>query len=210
MPTVWMLAAAAQGVKPQARADEPPPASPEADRNLVHKIADGDADALAMLYDQHIRSVFSLAIRIVEDQGDAEDVVQEVFSQAWAQAARYDAGRGSVVGWLLMITRSRAIDRRRSQGARPDGPSSPDATALPLPDPARAQDFQLQSDEEAARLRAALGRLPFLQRMAIELAYYEGLTQAQIAERLEQPLGTIKTRIRTGLLKLREALGGNT
>ena len=207
---MWMHAAAVESVKSKTRDDEPPPASPQADRNLVHQIAHGDADALATLYDRHIRSVFSLAIRIVEDQGDAEDVVQEVFSQAWEQAARYDAGRGSVVGWLLVMTRSRAIDRRRARGARPDGPSSPDATALPLPDPARAQDFQLQSDEEAARLRAALYRLPFLQRVAIELAYYEGLTQMQIAERLEQPLGTVKTRIRTGLLKLREALGGNT
>ena len=182
-----------------------------ADGALVRQMAGGEAAALAAVYDRHIRSVFSLAIRILENQSDAEDVVQEVFAQAWAQAARYNEERASVAGWLLMITRSRAIDRRRSREARPDrAPSARDDATLTLPDPAPGQHYRVESAEAASALRDALGGLPLLQRTAIELAYYEGLTQSQIAQRLEQPLGTVKTRIRTGLLKLREALGSES
>ena len=178
-----------------------------ADRETVQRMAEGDPEALAAVYDRHIRAVFGLAMRVLQDQGDAEDVVQEVFSQAWTQAKRYDATRGAVASWLLMIARSRAIDRLRSRLAKPDSAPLPHETAVvDLPDPALGAEHGILTTESAARLRAALAGLPLTQRLAIELAYFEGLTQTQIAERLDQPLGTVKTRIRTGLLKLREAL----
>lgn len=177
------------------------------DRETVQRMAEGDAEALAAVYDRHIRAVFGLAIRVLRDQGDAEDVVQEVFSQAWVQAKRYDATRGSVASWLLTITRSRAIDRLRSRRAKPDAaPLQHETAVVELPDPALGAEHHVLTAESAAQLRTALTALPLIQRVAIELAYFEGLTQSQIAERLEQPLGTVKTRIRTGLLKLREAL----
>ena len=187
----------------------PPTDDRVVDRETVQRMAEGDAEALTAVYDRHIRSVFGLAMRVLQNQGDAEDVVQEVFSQAWTQAKRYDATRGSVVSWLLMMSRSRAIDRLRARRAKPDSAPLPHDTAVvELPDPALGAEQSVLTAESTAALRAALSALPLIQRVAIELAYFEGLTQTQIAERLEQPLGTVKTRVRTGLLKLREALTG--
>ncbi|MDA1092239.1 MAG: sigma-70 family RNA polymerase sigma factor [Acidobacteria bacterium] len=178
-----------------------------ADREAIQRVAEGDPDALARVYDQHIRSVFGLAMRIMQDQSDAEDIVQEVFSQVWAQATRYDVTRGSVAAWLLTMTRTRAIDKLRSKRAKPDSASLPGEQAvLDVPDPAVGAEHHVLTAESATRVRAALTALPVPQRIAIELAYFEGLTQTQIAGRLEEPLGTVKTRIRAGLLKLREAL----
>ena len=107
------------------------------DRETAQRMAEGDPEALAAVYDRHIRSVFGLAMRVLQDQGDAEDVVEEVFSQAWTQAKHYDATRGSVASWLLMMSRSRAIDRLRSRRAKPDSAPLPHDTAVvDLPDPA--------------------------------------------------------------------------
>ena len=178
-----------------------------ADRAAFDRMARGDQDALGEIYDRHGRLVYSLAFRIVRDQSDAEDVVQEVFSQAWRQAARYDAARGSVLGWLLTLTRSRSIDRLRGRRSRPE-PAGDEGLLNAIPDPAAPADIQAASLAQATQVRAALEGLSVLQRVAIELAFYEGLTHAEIAERLELPLGTVKTRIRQGLLKLRELLAG--
>ena len=177
------------------------------DRAAFERMARGDEDALGEIYDRHGRLMYSLALRIVRDQADAEDVVQEVFSQAWRQASRYDAARGSVLGWLLTLTRSRSIDRLRGRRSRPE--PSADARALnAVPDPAAPADALVAWAGQAAQIRAAVNGLSLLQRVAIELAFYEGLTHAEIAERLEVPLGTVKTRIRQGLLKLRDRLAG--
>jgi RNA polymerase sigma-70 factor (ECF subfamily) len=178
-------------------------AAPE--RAIVERMAAGDGEALRELYDIHARAVYSLALRILRVQSDAEDVVQEVFVQAWRQASRYDATRGTVAGWLLMQARSRSIDRLRARQARPE--RSEDERATDPPDSSAGPDIQVVRGEQARRVRQALEDLPRLQRTALELAYYEGLTHVEIAEQLEQPLGTIKTRIRQGLLKLRQALG---
>jgi RNA polymerase sigma-70 factor (ECF subfamily) len=178
-----------------------------ADRAAFDRMARGDQDALGEIYDRHGRLVYSLAFRIVRDQADAEDVVQEVFSQAWRQAARYDSSRGTVLGWLLTLTRSRAIDRLRGRRSRPE-PSVDEGLLNALPDPAAPADVQVAWAAQATQIRAALDGLSVLQRVAIELAFYEGLTHAEIADRLELPLGTVKTRIRQGLLKLRELLAG--
>ena len=179
-------------------------AAPE--RAIVQRMAAGDGDALRELYDIHSRAVYSLALRILRVQSDAEDVVQEVFVQAWRQAARSDATRGTVAGWLLMQARSRSIDRLRARQARPE--RSEDERAADPADSSARPDIQVVRGEQARRVRQALEDLPRLQRTALELAYYEGLTHVEIAEQLEQPLGTIKTRIRQGLLKLRQALEG--
>lgn len=176
-----------------------------ADQQALNRMAGGDADALAELYDRHGRVVYSLALRILRDQGDAEDVVQEVFSQAWKQAERYDAGRGPVVAWLLTMARTRAIDRVRGRSARPSV-AADEGAVLHLPDDAPPIDTQLEWASRAAQVRSAFERLPFLQRVAVELAFYEGLTHSEIAERLELPLGTVKTRIRQGLIRMKEAL----
>jgi RNA polymerase sigma-70 factor (ECF subfamily) len=178
-----------------------------ADRAAFERIVQGDSEALGEIYDRHGRLVYSLALRIMRDQSDAEDIVQEVFSQAWRQAARYDASRGSVLGWLLVLARSRALDRVRSRRCRPE-PSNGEMPLADIPDRAVPADEQLAWQGQAAEIRAALDNLSVLQRIAIELAFYEGLTHAEIAERLELPLGTVKTRIRQGLLKLRDRLAG--
>jgi RNA polymerase sigma-70 factor, ECF subfamily len=176
------------------------------DEAALARMAGGDRDAVAELYDRHSRPVFSLALRILQDRTEAEDVVQDVFTQAWAQAARYDTSRGAVSAWLLNMARSRAIDRLRSRRARPE--MSERSAALNMADAAVPLDMQLVSSERAAQLKRALQELPLLNRIAIELAYYEGLTHAEIAERLEQPLGTVKTRIRQAVIRLRESLAG--
>ena len=178
-----------------------------ADRSALERMASGDHDALAEVYDRHGRVVYSLALRIVRDQRDAEEVVQDVFAQAWRQSGRYSAGRGSVIAWLMTLTRSRAIDRVRGRQARPDA-TSDSAAIIDISDSAAPADEQLASAAQAGQVRAALEALPLLQRVAIELAFYEGLTHTEIASRLEQPLGTVKTRIRQGLLKLRDQLSG--
>ena len=180
----------------------------DADRATLARMAGGDHDALAELYDRHGRVVYSLALRIVRDQGDAEEVVQDVFAQAWRQSARYSAGRGSVIAWLMTLTRSRAVDRLRGRRSRPSASAEVDPMIDDVIDAAASIDEQLVSAVRGERVRAALDGLPFLQRIAIELAFYEGLTHTEIATRLDQPLGTVKTRIRQGLLKLRELLSG--
>ena len=180
---------------------------PAADRAALGRMARGDHDALAELYDRHSRGLYSLALRILQDAGEAEDVVQDVFTQAWRQASSYDAARGAVAAWLLMLTRSRAIDRLRARRSRPDLRSAP-LPAIETADGSATPDVRILSAEQIARVRLALRDLPVLQRVAIEMAYYQGLSHTEIAAQLEQPLGTVKTRIRQAMIRLRDALAG--
>ena len=196
---MWLLAALAR-MSPAAE-------SQAEDVACLERVAAGDQAAAAGLYDRHSRALYSLILRIVGDETEAEDVLQEVFAQAFRQAPRYDASRGAVAAWLLMMARSRAIDRIRARRARFEARTGEVLQPLDEMPASQPDAASAMLDAEQTRLvRQALGELPLLQRMAIELAYYEGLSHTEIAERLEQPLGTVKTRIRLGLLKLREVL----
>jgi RNA polymerase sigma-70 factor (ECF subfamily) len=179
------------------------------DSAIVQRIVDGDRAAMAELYDRYADMVFSLACRVVSVPADAEDVVQEVFTQAWRQAGRYDPGRASAAAWLLNITRTRAIDRLRARRTQ-QRVSGDDDRIESAPAAGEDQEQHAIAAERARRVRAALESLGQAQRQAIDLAYFSGLTHGEIAARLEEPLGTIKTRIRSGLLKLREALKERT
>ena len=160
-------------------------------------------EAGAELYDRYGAHVYALARRILRHDTDAEDVVQEVFAQAWRSAAAYDRSRGTILAWLLIMTRTRAIDRLRMRESRPQG----DSTQLPnISDAGTPAIEVLIADEQRDRVRGALDTLPAQQRVPLELAYYEGLSQSAIAARLSQPLGTVKTRIRMALGVLRERL----
>ena len=178
--------------------------SSDADARLVSRLAAGELEAVSELYDRYAPQVYALARRILRNEGDAEEVVQDVFSQAWRTAARFEAARGSVIGWLLVIARTRAIDRLRARQSRPD--TAAEAYPELMASSAPAPPDTLLSNEQAARVREALVALPETQRIPLELAYYEGLTQSEIAARLTEPLGTIKTRMRSALMTLRERL----
>jgi RNA polymerase sigma-70 factor (ECF subfamily) len=173
-------------------------------------MAGGDHLALGELYDRHARLLYSLALRILRERADAEDVLQEAFAQVWRQAARFEAARGTVAGWLVTVTRSRALDRLRRRRLQPEGVADFQWFAQAVPDPGRGLDLQLVTAEQAERVRAAVTALPDDQRVPLELAYYEGLSQTEIAAKLGVPLGTIKTRMRQTLRRLREALAGGT
>ena len=176
------------------------------DETLVERMAAGNQDALAALYDRHRSVIFSLILRILRDRAEAEEVLADVFFQAWRAAAGFDALRGTVIAWLVMLARSRALDRVRSKGRREAGLAAlveEQAHAAPNPtDGAAAAEDELRR----SRIQAALASLSPPQRGALELAYFSGLSHTEIAGRLGEPLGTIKTRIRQGLLKLRERL----
>jgi RNA polymerase sigma-70 factor, ECF subfamily len=175
------------------------------DRGLIARIEGRDADALALLYDRHSARLFGLAQRILGDTGEAEEVLQEVFLHVWKAAATFDAARGPVLAWLLVATRSRSIDRLRSRRpARSAGVRSLDEA----PETASREDVEADAAgrEWEAQCRAAIGELPEDQRRALELAYFEGLSHREIAERTATPLGTVKTRVRLGLMKLRERI----
>ena len=180
----------------------------DSDRLIVERMSRGDAAALADLYDRHGRAVFSLAVRILSDHGEAEDLTQDVFAEAWRNAARYDPARGVVAAWLMVTTRTRAIDRLRGRRVRPGVATENEARRLDaIPDAAPSVEMVVADRQMTGRVRDALAGLPAEQRLALELAYFEGLSHSEIGERTGTPLGTIKTRIRTGLVRLRQAMG---
>jgi RNA polymerase sigma-70 factor (ECF subfamily) len=172
---------------------------------LLGRMAEGDQAALGRLYDATSSVVRGLVVRIVGDRAVADEVTGDVYFQAWQQALRYDATRGTPLTWLLAIARSRAIDRARVgtawRGAR-EPLEQGFAVACDRPGPEDAADVE----QRRRRVREALARLSPEQRQVVELAFYEGLSHGEIADRLAQPLGTVKTRIRLGMAKLRDAL----
>jgi RNA polymerase sigma-70 factor (ECF subfamily) len=174
------------------------------DAELLHAIAGGDEQALASLYDRYRVILFSLVLRILHSRDEAEDVLQELFLQVWKRASDFDEARGRPFTWLVTLARSRAIDRLRSLASRERAVTESARTAGP-DEWSDAVDDAIRS-EESAVVRRALAELPEDQRRALLLAYFEGLTQTEIATRLGAPLGTIKTRMRSGMIKLRELL----
>lgn len=185
----------------------PQPGASTIDPNLLARVLKGDQEAFSQLYDESSVLLYSLAVRILRDHDQAAELLQEVYLEVWRKVARYDVGRGTPIAWLITLTRSRAIDRLRARSARvPISESLEGPSSAHVPDQ-RAGPFESQADQELRKLVGdALNTLPPAQQQAVELAYYEGLTHMEIAARLNQPLGTVKTRIKLGLSKLREIL----
>lgn len=170
-------------------------------------VAQGSSEALGRLYDRYGATVYALARRIVSRLEDAEEVVQDVFAQVWRQAHQYRTDRASVAGWIVMLARTRAIDRLRARRARPDEDRGVEpASAAPMASVQPTPEQSALTSDAAARVRQALSRLPDKERDLIELAYYGGLTHTEIAGKTGLPLGTVKTRIRSGMDALRGAL----
>jgi RNA polymerase sigma-70 factor, ECF subfamily len=178
------------------------------DDQLVQRMSEGDVDALNVLYDRYARAVFSFAVRIVRDGRIAEEVLQEAFMRSWQQSGRFELNRGNYASWLLSITHNLAIDEVRKSQRRPQR-----ADMVDISDVLRSEVDTTVNIEEAAEaselrgvIRAAMDHLPEPQRRVIELAYFEGLSQREIAAFLNEPLGTIKTRMRLGMQKLKDVL----
>ncbi len=186
-----------------------PDLTASSDVDLIRLASTGEARALEVLYDRYSRIVYSFALRIVGDPQLAEELLQEVFFRAWQQGAAFRSARGTLVTWLLSITHNMAIDEVRKRRRRPQKADSEDPeTALAgVPDAGQDVEQEVWLSSLRTRIAQAMEQLPPSQREAIELAYFQGLTQREIAEALGEPLGTIKTRMRLGIQKLREQLG---
>jgi RNA polymerase sigma-70 factor (ECF subfamily) len=180
----------------------------ESDTELCRMAASGDGRALEELYERYSRIVMSFAWRMMAERGAAEELTQEVFFRAWKQAGAYREGKGSYATWLLSITRNMAIDEMRKRQRRPQRADleDPIAAVASIVDGDRSVEELAWIGSLREEMVSALGLLPANQRAPIELAYFRGLTQREVAESLEVPLGTIKTRMRLGMRKLREEL----
>jgi RNA polymerase sigma-70 factor (ECF subfamily) len=173
--------------------------------SLVELVATGDQSALGALYDATNRLIYSLILRVLGDVSSAEEVLIDVYTQVWRQAASYDANRGAPLAWMATIARSRAIDRLRSGWQDQRRKESLEVLGDAPTNAASPEEMTAES-ERRKFVREALNLLTPEQREVIELAYYSGLSHSEIAEKLKQPLGTVKTRTRLGMMKLREAL----
>jgi RNA polymerase sigma-70 factor (ECF subfamily) len=168
---------------------------------LLDRIVARDEQAVAELYDRHHRLLFGLILRILRDRSEAEEVLQEVFVLVWTRAETYNVALGSPAAWLVRIARNRGIDRLRANNVRVRA-----VEAAPLPVAADSPETRAALSEQQRAVACALESLPQDQRVLIEQAYFLGLTQSELAERFKLPLGTVKTRIRTGMMALREQL----
>jgi RNA polymerase sigma-70 factor (ECF subfamily) len=178
------------------------------DIELLHQIADGNRAAFAEFYDRHATLMFSVASKILNDAGEAEDVLQEAFVQIWEKAGRFDPKLGKAASWAVILVRNKAIDRiraaqRRARLAEQAGVAHNIASEV-----ADSANEIFYGHDKAKFIHSAIVELPEEQRQAIELAYFSGLTQDEISKKLNAPLGTVKARIRRGLLKLRDQLEG--
>jgi RNA polymerase sigma-70 factor (ECF subfamily) len=179
------------------------------DATLVHRLLQKDVSAFEQLYDRHSRAIYSLVLRILQQAGTAEEVVQDVFLQLWRNAAQYDVSRGPFVPWLFTLARNRALDTLRLKSERQR--RREDQTEE-LPPIASVPQYEQQLDvkRRAEKVRALMASLSPQQKKAIELAYFEGLSHSEIAAALKEPLGTVKSWIRNGLLRLKEELQATT
>lgn len=180
----------------------------EEDLRLLKRIVKGDQQAFSQLYDKYASALYTTVLRIVKSTAEAEDSLQEIFLLIWNKAGLFSEAKGSVYTWMMTIARRKAIDKLRSQHMIHQGLSIDDEGSLAIPDVAYKMNplHATISAEYETMMRDGLDLLAAEQRVLIELSYYDGYTYAQISERLELPLGTVKTRIRQGLMKLREYL----
>jgi len=178
------------------------------DAELMGRVRARDANALRALYDRHSSLVFGLGLRILKDQAEAEDLAQDVFLHLWRRADLFDAQRGAFLGWLVSLTRNRAIDRLRARRTKETKTEAYEVERLAdAPSKALDPNETAYAGELRNAVARALGVLPEAQRTALELAYFGGLSHSEIAEKLETPLGTVKARIRQGMLRMRDLLG---
>ena len=182
------------------------------DASLVADMADGDERALASLYDRYASLAYSLSLAILRNEADAQEATADAFAQLWRSASRFDATRGSVQAWVTTVTRSRSLDMLRARGRRArslerSALEDESGLALPLSSPSLAPDRRVELVQMQQTVRSAMAALPDDQRSVLELAYFGGYSQSEIAEQTRLPLGTVKTRTRLEMEKLRGALG---
>ena len=168
---------------------------------LLARIVARDGTAVGELYDRHSRLLYGLIVKIIKDRGEAEEMLQEVFVQVWTRADTYNVQLGTPIAWLVRIARNRAIDRLRANAVR-----ARTVEATPLPPPVETPETRAAMSEQERAVARALEALPDDQRQLIEFAYFSGLTQSELATRFGLPLGTVKTRVRTGMMTLRRDL----
>lgn len=182
---------------------------PTSDAALIRRIAQGDDRALAELYDRYAATVLGIALKVVRQRESAEEITQEAFWRVWQRASTFDSSRGNVAPWLFGIVRNLSIDELRRRAVRPQSVYDDDDRSVldTLADDADVAET-VWIDTQRSAVRAAMRQLAPEQREALELAYFSGLTQREIADKLGNPLGTVKTRVRLGLLKLRDLLNG--
>jgi RNA polymerase sigma-70 factor (ECF subfamily) len=168
------------------------------DTEIIARIYSGDEGAMTLLYDRYSHVVYAIALRVLSDNSAAEDILQDVFMQLWRNPQAFNASRGSLAAWLAVIARNRAIDQLRKK--RPE--VEPAETVISM-DP--SLESTVERNQAIKKVRSVLADMPAEQRAALEMAFFEGLTHVQIAGKTGQPLGTVKTRIRSGLLAVRKA-----
>lgn len=174
---------------------------------LIRRMCDADETALGALYDRWVRSLYSLVFHLLKDADEAEDVVEETFWKAWRKASLYEPSRGAVSTWLLTIGRRRALDRLRAKSRRREEPLTREGgTVADMPAPGLDPSQAAEGSERRMHVLAALRQLPEEQREVLELGYFQGLSQTEIADATGQPLGTVKTRMRLAMQKLKEPL----
>ena len=179
------------------------------DRDLMTRLARRDPEALEHLYDKHSRIIYALLVRITQHPASADELLQEVFLRVWRNASAYQTSRGALTPWLLTMARNIAIDHLRSKGEKQRRQEDVEETRLdfaPVRTSARPAEEWLDQRRMSEKVRSLMDEFPQSQRQALELAYFEGMSQSEIARHLNEPLGTVKTWIRNGVLKLREKL----
>lgn len=181
------------------------PAPRDQETELLLSVARGDETAFRHLYDRTVRWVYGAVLRVVRDPSQSEEVTQEVMVEVWRRAPRFDRSRGSAKAWIMTMAHRRAVDRVRSAQAGIERDHKVAALDYEAPHDIVVEAVELSLDQQ--RVRHLLGELTEIQRQTIELAYYKGFSQREIAQTLELPLGTVKTRMRDGLIRLRDALG---
>lgn len=182
---------------------------PAPDLALIERMMAGDETALSALYDRYSGMLFSMLVRILRDTSAAEEILQDLFLQLWRNPARFDASRGSLPAWLLVIGRNRAISRLRSRERREISEDSEGFSMDAVASPGNIED-EASRTQLMERLRTAMASLPREQREAVELAYFEGMTQTEIAERTGSPLGTVKSRVRAAMQSLKQLFDDGT